>query len=61
MKPNSTQFCGPYRPLKSQKNLEKKKMIDMLYHDTIGMIIIDSMKEISAGTSSNGARNKISG
>lgn len=33
----------------------------MLNHDTIGMIIIDQNKDISAGTSSNGAKNKIPG
>uniref|UniRef100_A0AC34FC53 N(4)-(Beta-N-acetylglucosaminyl)-L-asparaginase n=1 Tax=Panagrolaimus sp. ES5 TaxID=591445 RepID=A0AC34FC53_9BILA len=30
-------------------------------HDTIGMIIIDKNKDVSVGTSTNGARNKIAG
>ncbi|KAI1713589.1 asparaginase domain-containing protein [Ditylenchus destructor] len=33
----------------------------LIVHDTIGMIVIDELGHISAGTSSNGATNKIPG
>ena len=33
----------------------------MLNHDTIGMVLVDEAQNVAAGTSSNGARNKIPG
>lgn len=72
MTPDPTKFCGPYYPSKTSQHIKiylensssyykTKKGIDKLNHDTIGMIIIDKNKDISVGTSSNGAINKIPG
>lgn len=38
-----------------------RNVIDETNHDTLGMIVIDEAGDISVGTSSNGARNKIPG
>jgi isoaspartyl peptidase/L-asparaginase-like protein (Ntn-hydrolase superfamily) len=38
-----------------------KPIFDETNHDTIGMVLIDERGNVSAGTSSNGARNKIPG
>lgn len=64
--PNSSESCGPYSPASSKKkdsNISpiRDTNISEFNHDTIGMIAIDSNGLISGGTSTNGARYKISG
>lgn len=60
--PDSRANCGPYRPDTSRKQ-RSNRVADLpaVHHDTIGMIVIDEAGDISAGTSSNGATNKIPG
>ncbi|CEF63934.1 N(4)-(beta-N-acetylglucosaminyl)-L-asparaginase [Strongyloides ratti] len=62
--PSPSKSCGPYSPnkyfIESNKVCENE-MYSNQNHDTIGMIIIDNEKNISVGTSTNGARNKIPG
>jgi len=55
VEPDPTTACGPYNPIPNSG------LIDRFNHDTIGMIAIDGNGRIAAGTSSNGARNKIPG
>ncbi|GFR65635.1 N(4)-(Beta-N-acetylglucosaminyl)-L-asparaginase [Elysia marginata] len=67
--PDPKKSCGPYTPNKVDQLLKKKnrnedrtsKAISPKNHDTIGMVVIDSTGEIWAGTSTNGANNKIPG
>lgn len=63
--PNPSMSCGPYSPV-SDNSIDKyfnvnSPTFDSKNHDTIGMIVIDQQGNISAGTSTNGARNKIPG
>lgn len=65
MKPDPKQHCGPY---KQQTKVYKQKIndyvrvkMDRYNHDTIGMVAIDNNGDIAAGTSTNGAKFKISG
>lgn len=67
--------CGPYEPISgnsidrrfwyaSSSNIDeqvKRVQIDRYNHDTIGMIVVDLNGQVVAGTSTNGARNKIPG
>lgn len=63
--PAPSMSCGPYEPIsansvgdictKAEHNFGSEN------HDTIGMIIIDNDRNVVAGTSTNGARNKIPG
>lgn len=62
--PEATRMCGPYRPIIQESGCPaeiKKKDSSEDNHDTIGMIAIDIKGNIAAGTSTNGARNKIPG
>lgn len=64
MVPDPTTSCGPYRPKNSEDNSGNDK--DLLVgseenHDTIGVLAIDSEGHTAAGTSTNGAKNKIPG
>lgn len=63
--PDPKLSCGPYSPIRSQvveKNQSRKKYkIGDGNHDTISMIAIDNLGNISAGTSTNGAKHKIPG
>ncbi|OXU18269.1 hypothetical protein TSAR_014327 [Trichomalopsis sarcophagae] len=59
--PNPTTTCGPYQPKKKTKYPQKFMHSNEDNHDTIGMIAIDTKGHIAAGTSTNGARNKIPG
>lgn len=64
--PNPTEQCGPYEPMSTNEiddgsaNYLQHKF-GSGNHDTIGMIVIDEMGMVSAGTSTNGARHKIPG
>uniref|UniRef100_A0AC35U006 N(4)-(Beta-N-acetylglucosaminyl)-L-asparaginase n=1 Tax=Rhabditophanes sp. KR3021 TaxID=114890 RepID=A0AC35U006_9BILA len=58
--PNPKEVCGPYKPT-TLKEYKSSAAFDSNNHDTIGMIVIDSDQNIAAGTSTNGARNKIAG
>ncbi|PBC30116.1 N(4)-(Beta-N-acetylglucosaminyl)-L-asparaginase-like [Apis cerana] len=61
--PDPTKSCGPYRSKDfMDNNLEEHlSYVTEENHDTIGVIAIDSNGHIAAGTSTNGARNKIPG
>uniref|UniRef100_A0A1I7XGM3 N(4)-(beta-N-acetylglucosaminyl)-L-asparaginase n=1 Tax=Heterorhabditis bacteriophora TaxID=37862 RepID=A0A1I7XGM3_HETBA len=60
--PNPEYSCGPYKPVnQTYIGKNKKRFIDRFHHDTIGMVIIDSDRNVTAGTSTNGARYKIPG
>ncbi|XP_011142632.1 N(4)-(Beta-N-acetylglucosaminyl)-L-asparaginase isoform X2 [Harpegnathos saltator] len=63
--PNPTKNCGPYHPVSNMEhnsnNDEDLVIGSEENHDTIGMLAIDSEGRIAAGTSTNGARNKIPG
>jgi N4-(beta-N-acetylglucosaminyl)-L-asparaginase len=60
--PDPRQKCGPYKPLSNTHSAEDRDRSFSKYsHDTIGMIIIDKNMDVSVGTSTNGARNKIAG
>ncbi|KAI1724803.1 asparaginase domain-containing protein [Ditylenchus destructor] len=59
--PDPHQTCGPYKPNLAVDNEYSNNERDRVSHDTIGMIVIDEFGHVSAGTSSNGATNKIPG
>uniref|UniRef100_A0A914CI47 N(4)-(beta-N-acetylglucosaminyl)-L-asparaginase n=1 Tax=Acrobeloides nanus TaxID=290746 RepID=A0A914CI47_9BILA len=67
--PDPRTQCGPYNKtiLNSKKNRQDEfkrsaeKYFDPSNHDTLGMVVIDINGGVSAGTSTNGARNKIPG
>lgn len=62
--PDPTTSCGPYKSkqFKSEtRDDERKGLVDINHHDTIGMIAIDKHGDIAAGTSTNGATFKITG
>ncbi|XP_012288723.1 N(4)-(Beta-N-acetylglucosaminyl)-L-asparaginase [Orussus abietinus] len=62
--PNPQKNCGPYGPLKSDFwNTQDIATCNVGpdNHDTIGIIAIDSQKNIAAGTSTNGKKFKIPG
>lgn len=63
--PNPSKSCGPYQPITEELYSKSPNNINSFFssnnHDTIGMIAIDSSGNIAAGTSTNGARNKIPG
>nr|CDJ85102.1 Peptidase T2 domain containing protein [Haemonchus contortus] len=65
--PDPSTSCGPYRPA---NNVQRRsfnrysrvpRTIDRFHHDTLGMVVVDSSGNVSAGTSTNGARYKIPG
>nr|CAD2157493.1 unnamed protein product [Meloidogyne enterolobii] len=62
--PDPKTTCGPYKP-KWKLSINPKKdqfpTFNKGNHDTIGMILVDENGNVAAGTSSNGARNKIPG
>ncbi|XP_014486451.1 PREDICTED: N(4)-(Beta-N-acetylglucosaminyl)-L-asparaginase-like [Dinoponera quadriceps] len=60
--PDPTTSCGPYRPSSMKNNSDNDLLIGSEdNHDTIGMLAIDSEGCMAAGTSTNGAKNKIPG
>uniref|UniRef100_A0A8D8HZN9 N(4)-(beta-N-acetylglucosaminyl)-L-asparaginase n=1 Tax=Culex pipiens TaxID=7175 RepID=A0A8D8HZN9_CULPI len=71
--PSPSMSCGPYEPISgnaipqnhwtsNELNEENHAPTFNRYnHDTIGMIVIDAEGHVVAGTSTNGARNKIPG
>lgn len=63
MEPDPKRFCGPYEPIEANSinDYVHKNEFSSKNHDTIGMIAIDMTGNISAGTSTNGARHKIPG
>lgn len=58
--PDPTTTCGPYRP-SDIKDDESTLVGSEDNHDTIGVLAIDSQGRTAAGTSTNGAKNKIPG
>ena len=58
--PDPTKNCGPYTPLKHHGN-KKPAFGGSDNHDTIGMVALDSTGRMVAGTSTNGAANKVPG
>ncbi|XP_021708628.1 N(4)-(Beta-N-acetylglucosaminyl)-L-asparaginase [Aedes aegypti] len=74
--PSPSMSCGPYEPISGNSITEnylpeaddaaqKLEPVEPEFgrynHDTIGMIVIDANGHVVAGTSTNGARNKIPG
>lgn len=62
--PNPQTTCGPYSPLPLQRNTldsDRRRLIDVNSHDTIGMIAIGKTGNMAGGTSTNGATFKITG
>lgn len=63
--PDPKTSCGPYSANDIVDNLQREKeavsYTNEENHDTIGVIAIDKKGHIAAGTSTNGARNKIPG
>lgn len=62
--PDPDQSCGPYKPAsRERKSLRPTSHSDIgrQNHDTIGMIVVDRVGNIAAGTSTNGANHKIPG
>ncbi|KAK3606412.1 hypothetical protein CHS0354_042063 [Potamilus streckersoni] len=69
--PDPRTSCGPYRPIQEvdfehipRDDVVKKEhgvRIDEHYHDTIGMVVIDSSGNVASGTSTNGLNHKIAG
>ena len=70
MRPDPTQSCGPYEPIKLDHSKQEQKDIKVelktdedVYknHDTIGMIVIDKNGNVAGGTSTNGMNHKVPG
>ncbi|XP_069676921.1 N(4)-(Beta-N-acetylglucosaminyl)-L-asparaginase-like isoform X2 [Periplaneta americana] len=63
VEPDPTKFCGPYKvtPNLDAGSQKSANVFSDKNHDTIGMVAIDSMGRIAAGTSTNGAKYKIPG
>lgn len=63
VQPDSSTSCGPYHRHSVQKLTRKSNIPEFGpdNHDTIGVIAIDKQGKIAAGTSTNGAINKIPG
>jgi len=69
VQPDPTKYCGPYTPLSMTANSPNKSGEQVtssaaaagLGHDTISMVVIDTAGIFAAGTSTNGASNKIPG
>jgi len=64
--PDPSNSCGPYRPTKvanatAGSNPAASNRSEKWSHDTIGLIVIDTNGDISAGTSTNGASHKVPG
>lgn len=59
--PNPTTNCGPYRPSDIEDDGSDMLIGSEENHDTIGILAIDSQRRTAAGTSTNGAKNKIPG
>ena len=62
--PDATASCGPYSPLSdsSKSSSETKEAAGGVNdHDTIGILVIDKVGDIAAGTSTNGLSFKIPG
>ncbi|XP_015433483.1 PREDICTED: N(4)-(Beta-N-acetylglucosaminyl)-L-asparaginase [Dufourea novaeangliae] len=61
--PDPKKSCGPYHFMTEMENSieEHQSYVNEENHDTIGVLAIDTNGHIAAGTSTNGARNKIPG
>jgi len=60
--PDPTKTCGPYTPISAISSLDSNQTSSTQdNHDTISMIVISSEGKIAAGTSTNGASNKVPG
>ncbi|XP_055596622.1 N(4)-(Beta-N-acetylglucosaminyl)-L-asparaginase [Uranotaenia lowii] len=70
--PSPSMSCGPYEPISANTiqqtfvtsndlDSSEQPQFGQYNHDTIGMIVIDAEGHVVAGTSTNGARNKIPG
>ncbi|XP_058838715.1 putative N(4)-(beta-N-acetylglucosaminyl)-L-asparaginase GL17147 [Topomyia yanbarensis] len=54
-------MMGSSNEIYSQQEMSDEPQFGRYNHDTIGMIVIDTASHVVAGTSTNGARNKIPG
>jgi len=60
--PDPTKSCGPYTPTSNITSSHyQQPTSNRENHDTISMIVINSEGKIAAGTSTNGAGNKVPG
>lgn len=68
--PDPQKSCGPYEPKalpswgsKQNYNFLQRRVypINRYNHDTIGVVVIDSVGRLASGTSTNGANHKIPG
>ncbi|RLU16622.1 hypothetical protein DMN91_010690 [Ooceraea biroi] len=60
--PDPRTSCGPYHAADTESGEdEHTSFVSEENHDTIGVLAIDSQGRTAAGTSTNGARNKIPG
>lgn len=62
--PDPTKSCGPYTPVKGQRNAPRPKPVsnaNSKNHDTIAMVAIDARGHVAAGTSTNGLTYKVVG
>ncbi|XP_070553567.1 N(4)-(Beta-N-acetylglucosaminyl)-L-asparaginase-like [Ptychodera flava] len=58
--PNPSTSCGPYTPAQPSSS-ETAAKIDKDDHDTIGIVVVGSDKNVACGTSTNGLSYKIAG
>ncbi|XP_070553566.1 N(4)-(Beta-N-acetylglucosaminyl)-L-asparaginase-like [Ptychodera flava] len=58
--PDPSTSCGPYTPAQPPSR-ETAAKIDKDNHDTIGIVVIGSDKNVACGTSTNGLNHKIAG
>ncbi|KAI6204335.1 hypothetical protein M3Y94_00662000 [Aphelenchoides besseyi] len=66
VRPNSRNSCGPYKPANQSEEqarglAEELTRFNAHSHDTLGLVVIDVNGDVSAGTTTNGAANKIPG
>ncbi|KAB5570901.1 hypothetical protein PHYPO_G00218790 [Pangasianodon hypophthalmus] len=59
--PDPSVSCGPYKPRAEVKPRQKRGLINLRSHDTIGMIVIGRSGQVVAATSTNGASHKVPG
>ncbi|XP_060741649.1 N(4)-(beta-N-acetylglucosaminyl)-L-asparaginase [Tachysurus vachellii] len=59
--PDPAVSCGPYKPRAEAKPRQKRGLVTLSSHDTIGMIVIGQSGQVVAATSTNGASHKVPG
>ncbi|KAK3564786.1 hypothetical protein QTP86_027448, partial [Hemibagrus guttatus] len=59
--PDPSVSCGPYKPRADLRLRQKRGLVNLRSHDTIGMIVIGQSGQVVAATSTNGASYKVPG